>query len=537
MTAVTTTIPASPNPVTLTLEAGSTKVFIGANGAGKTRLGVFIENQLSKKGEAHRIAAHRSLVMNPNVMPPNFDVAMSQLRFGHDGNNKVYKQGGRWGNKPAIALLTDFDHVMKALYAEENSVSVKFRQAHSQNPQTSPVITKLDTLRTIWQDLLPHRELIVEASNVKTAPTGQAAQAYSASEMSDGERVIFYMLGQALLARPNTILIIDEPELHINKSVLAKLWDKIETQRKDCVLIYITHDIEFAASRHAAEKYVIRSYQKEPEQWDIELVPEDTDIPDDVVALIVGSRQPVLFVEGDGGSLDIALYRRVYDAFTVIPVGSCEQVIHTVATFAQRKELHRVGCAGIIDADGRSSEEISTLAAKSIHTLPVSEVENLLLLPDVFVELAKALLFDVSQAQAKLAALKAVVFAKVGSEVDRVSLDYTRRRLDAKAKKIGLASKTIADLEHEFRTATAAIDPTAIFQDMHGILTKAIADSDYETVLRHYDNKGLLAEAAKLLGLNQKSLEEFIGRVLRGRDQGALLLSLTNCLPVPVARS
>lgn len=536
MTIASIEIPTFSNRVTLALDAGSTTVFVGANGAGKTRLGVYIENKISPNLEVHRIAAHRSLSMNPNVMPPNLDVAMNQLRYGHQEDNKSYKLGQRWQRNPATALLTDFDFVMAPLYAEENSVSVQFRQAYRNNPQIPAVTTKLDTLRKIWQELLPHRELIVEASNVKTSPTGKIDKAYSSSEMSDGERVIFYMLGQALLAKSNTILIIDEPELHINKSILAKLWDKIETERKDCVLIYITHDVEFAASRHAAAKYVILSYQDSPEQWEIDHVPEDTDIPDDVVALIVGSRQPVLFVEGEGGSLDIALYRRVYEKFTVISVGNCEQVIHTVETFARRNELHRVGCAGIIDADGRSSKESSLLSTKSIYTLPVSEVENLLLLPNVFIELAKALQFSDIEANNMLQSLKAIILDKVKNELDRISLDYTRRRIDAEAKKIGLKSKTVTELDCEFRAATTAIDPTAIYEEMRDLLTTAMENGDYETILRHYDNKGLLTDAAKLLGYQKKSLEEFVGRALRGKDQENLLSSLTSRLPILVAR-
>lgn len=356
----TTTIPSVQGNMLPTLEAGKSTVFIGANGAGKTRLGVMIENRFQGQAEVHRIAAHRSLHMNTAVQPPSLDRALKQLRYGNAEGGDAHKHGHRWRSNPATAMLSDFDHLIAALYAEENNVSVKFRQLARTNPATQVATTKLDVLREIWQEILPHRSLIVEASDVKTAPAGQLNASYNAAEMSDGERVIFYLIGQALLVQSNTILIIDEPELHINKSVLSKLFDKIESSRPDCSIVYITHDVEFAASRHAATKFVIRAYQKSPEQWDIEQVPEYTDIPDDVVALIVGSRLPVLFVEGDGGSLDIALYRRVFEGFTVIPVGNCDQVIHTVSSFASRKELHRVGCAGIIDAEDDPFRRSST---------------------------------------------------------------------------------------------------------------------------------------------------------------------------------
>lgn len=42
---------------------------------------------------------------------------------------------------------------------------------------------------------------------------------YNSSEMSDGERVIFYLIGQCLAVPENGIIVIDEPELHLHKSV------------------------------------------------------------------------------------------------------------------------------------------------------------------------------------------------------------------------------------------------------------------------------------------------------------------------------
>ena len=43
----------------LPLETGSTVTFCGANGSGKTRLAVYLEDQLELR--AHRISAHRAL--------------------------------------------------------------------------------------------------------------------------------------------------------------------------------------------------------------------------------------------------------------------------------------------------------------------------------------------------------------------------------------------------------------------------------------------------------------------------------------------
>jgi hypothetical protein len=531
-------VPTFQGSIPVNVDAGTSVVFIGANGAGKTRLGVLLDTRLSESGvEVHRIAAHRSLALNPAVIPPSLEVAQNKLFYGYEEGDFNYKFGHRFQSKPEIALLSDFDHVLSALYAENIDVSISYRKsARSGNGQfIDPPPAKIDTVKDIWEKVLPHRELVILGGNLKTkTPDGNE---YSASDMSDGERVTFYLIAQALLAKPDTLLIFDEPELHINRSILAKLWDEIEASRPDCGFVYITHDIDFASSRHAATKYALRAFRRSPsDAWDIELVPEDSQLPDDIVATIVGSRRPILFVEGDGGSLDSALYRRVYDQFTVIPVGSCEQVIHTVAAFSGRAELHRVGCAGLIDADGRTDQEAAYLEAKSVYRLPVSEVENLLLLPGVFLALAAALKFSEVDAQGKLAKLRTVVFARATQQIDGVCLRYTKRRVDAEMKKIGLSGSDISALEANFRHAAANVDPATIFAEAKANLYTAIGMNDYEKVLLAYDNKGLLSDAAKQLGFQQKALEEFVGRALRSDESSGLHSALKHYLPNPVPR-
>ena len=68
----------------LTLKAGKTTIIIGANGSGKTRLAVYLEDKLGEK--AHRIAAHRALNLNPNVDKIPETKARQYLTYGGSGN-------------------------------------------------------------------------------------------------------------------------------------------------------------------------------------------------------------------------------------------------------------------------------------------------------------------------------------------------------------------------------------------------------------------------------------------------------------------
>ncbi len=527
-------VPTLTNPVRISVDAGGSLVLLGANGAGKTRLGVLIEQTLGANSEVHRIGAHRSLVMNTKVQPPSYEIAERRLLYGYEEGVHAHRVGNRWQSHPATALLSDFDHVLAALYADENRTSVLHRQAHLADAKVKPPLTRLDRLKKIWHSLLPQRELLVLDGTIQVKPAAAAGGQYDASELSDGERVIFYLIGQALLTRINSLVIVDEPELHVNRSILPKLWDAIESARKDCAFIYLTHDIEFTISRRGATKFSVNSYMKGPqgESWEIEPIPDDTGLSEEVITKISGSRLPVLFIEGDGGSLDSALYRRVYDGFTTIPVGPCENVIHSVVSFTRHGTFHRLKCAGLVDADGRDGGEVKRLASMNVHVLSVSEVENILLLPKPFLVLTKLLQFDVRAANEKLAELTAHVVKAAQADVERYATDAVRRHIDVAMKMVGLSSKSFADLAKEFAAKIGQIDPATIYAATRKDFEAAIVAKDYPRILKLYDNKGLLAEAARILGVKgRKELEEFVGRVLQNDSGSELLLALKAELP------
>jgi hypothetical protein len=211
-------------------------------------------------------------------------------------------------------------------------------------------------------------------------------------------------------------------------------------------------------------------------------------------------------------------------------------VIHTVSSFAARSELHRVGCAGLVDRDGRSNSEAAYLEAKGVYCLPVSEVENLLLLPTVFLALAKALQFSDGDAQSRLNSLRAFVLTQANQQIDAICIRYTKRRIDAAMKKIGLTGTDPAALDTEFKAAVAGIDAPTLFEEAKSTLTTAITAQEYERVLYYYDNKGLLAELARQLGYQQRALEEFIGRALRSNENAELHAALAGVLPTVTPR-
>ena len=107
----------------------------------------------------------------------------------------------------------------------------------------------------------------------------------------------FYLIGEVLCAPEKSIIIIDEPEMHIHVSLIKRLFDLIENERPDCVFIYLTHSIDFAFSRQNAKKIWAKSY--EDGKWDYEILNEAMPIPEQLYLEVLGSRLPVIFIEGD----------------------------------------------------------------------------------------------------------------------------------------------------------------------------------------------------------------------------------------------
>lgn len=517
------------------LENGGAIIFVGANGGGKTRLAVELEVALELR--AHRISAHRALNLNPEVAKISERQALLGLRTGYanESSSVHHREHNRWGSKRAVGLLNDFDYLIQALFAEQSNTSLNAYNRYKPGAPASTdefKLTKFDKLNEIWSRLLPHRVLHISGDNILVSVPGSDTT-YKSSEMSDGERAIFYMIGQVLVADEHQVLIIDEPELHVHRSIMSKLWDELEAARSDCAFVFITHELEFAAAR-TAQKYIIRDYNPTP-FWSIEPVPEDTGFSEELTTLILGSRKPILFVEGTGSSLDLAIYRCCYPDWTVIPRSSCSEVIHSVVTLRQHAMLTRVICSGIVDADDYDEEDKSYLGQLGIATLPVSEIENLILLPDVSKAIAISEGYAGEELLTRLSALSDKIFESVNSEekIEKVVVLYCKRRIDRILKKIDLSNaKTISAVEAEYVNKTSSLN----IQEIAGYLTEkiqsAIASRDLPELLARYDNKGLVSHAAAYLkSCQQKNFEAWLTRVLRNKSDAGIITAISNHLP------
>ena len=181
-------------------EAGKPVVLLGANGAGKTRFSIKIEelNDLTfnnwnaqESVLIHRISAQKSLSIQESISILDHESSVRSFFIG-DANQYATKSGNRFGSNPATFLLDDFNKALSLLFSEENK---ELQLAHQRDKQAikenstrpEPITTVVEKATEIWNELLPHRKIDLTGNGVHV---NYKSQRYHGKEMSDGERVM-----------------------------------------------------------------------------------------------------------------------------------------------------------------------------------------------------------------------------------------------------------------------------------------------------------------------------------------------------------
>lgn len=518
--------PPSNFPNNSTVEtSGQPLVLIGANGSGKSRMGYFIEQHNQSGRKVVRISAHRALKIPEFAQLYSLEQATNLLETGVINRSYDNKYNGE---TPTVYLQDDYSHLLSALFAQENQRNAHYvnsSRASSNNQKQDVPDSSTDTIIKIWRDILPHREIEFADSKV-TAKSLE--NVYQGKEMSDGERVSLYLVGYCLIAPKNAIIIVDEPELHLHKSLMSNLWSQVESARQDCQFIYITHDLEFAASRTKANKIWIKSFIA-PSKWDWQLVPEVEEIPEELLLQIVGSRKPILFVEGEKGSYDYEVFQYIFPQFTVLPRGGGSKVIESTKALRGNASLHTIEAWGLVDRDYKTPEEIAGLEQNHIKVCDVAEVENLLLTPELIAIVAKhqghqdptefidaATNFVITHLERE--------FEKEISYTSSLEINY---RLNAfNKKKLGLA-----DIKQAVADLAATIDVDAIYERHRALYQRIIDTRDLKAALRHYTNKGLLPNMSNILHLGRGEYDKLIIRLLKTDKKAEIVAALQQYIP------
>ncbi|HDR2159582.1 TPA: AAA family ATPase [Enterobacter cancerogenus] len=474
-------------------------VIIGANGTGKTRLGTWLDLKSPLWEKSLRISAQKSLTMPSSVQPKSIDEALNNLIYGYENGSAIYKINHRWQDeRSATHFLNDFEKLMVYLFSEEMDANAKYtHQSRVSEEKLAPPLTKIAILKEVWESLLPHRELVIGGAKVETRVKGDEVNLYNSSQMSDGERVIFYLIGACLSAPENGVIIVDEPEIHIHKSLQEPLWRTLEAKRTDCLFVYITHDVDFASSQTDAIKLWLKNF--DGKSWEWEEISKEESFSEDLLLEIMGSRRKVIFVEGESGSHDLSLYRILFPNHLIIPRGSCTKVINDIRTLRKLPHFHHLDIIGIIDRDRRVDEEIISLQQDGIYVLPVAEVENLFCTKEIISYCCELLSRDFND---DITLIQKEIFKSFNHEKEnQLSLrviSEVKFRLNALDEK----GKGSEQIKSKIKELIDNIDVDELYFSFECIFDKILQDKNYNDLLKYYNRKSLKDKVGKILGVS-----------------------------------
>jgi len=511
-----------------TLHNDNNIVIIGANGSGKTRLGAWIETNMQNNLAVHRISAQRALNIPDFAQIKNLEQAERMLFYGLENQegNVGHKRGHRWGGDPEIHMLNDYNQLLSTLFARttkrdrEHSKATKASQAYVE-VDDAPI----DVIIQLWQDIMPQREVSFEDGKVMVSKVGQAE--YHGKQMSDGERVTLYLIGQCLCAPDNSIIIIDEPEIHLHKSLMSRLWNKIEEICPNKLFVFITHDLDFAASRKDAKKLWIRNYDGAA-NWIWQEVPEIETIPENLVIEIIGNRKNIIFCEGEKASYDTVLYQAAFPEYHIVPRGGCEKVIESTKAVRANPSLHHLQAFGIIDSDYRTEEEIIALRDADIYTINVAEIENLFCIEPILRIVAANQHLDVN---AKVVEVTTFIINCLTEEFEVQVTNRAEREIQFRLNAYTKAGHTQQGLIEGMTSVLNSIDIAEIYADSRALYQQAIDENSLEKALRLYNRKNLHKRISPLFGLLNSEYANIVVRLLKSDRKAEIVAAIQNFTP------
>ena len=500
----------------------SNVVLIGANGSGKTTFANSIREQLEKTDNGIVIPAQKLLVFPTYNSIPTYKSAFADYESRQKvclDDNQTFK--AEKNDDYPYSLSKQYSEELRILVSALISERLERRNNFCSNAREGDIIhlndfkSNIDEVIEIWNHLIEHRTLLCD--NLGNLQIECGDEKYPAYKMSDGERVIFYVVGRVMLAKESSLIIVDEPEMHLHKAILNKLWDILEEKRKDCMFIYLTHDIDFASTRIANKRW-LKSYSSSTsgifENWEIESI-ADSEIPEALLMKILGSRKKVLFCEGKQGSLDRQIIELLFPNFTITPLASCKDVINYTKAYNKISNKYAVAY-GIIDRDFRTKEQLDKLAAENIYSYDVAEIENLFLIEDFIKGFA-----EYKHEPCDIDNIKTQILALLTRNKEQQISSYLIQRINYNFNESHVRNgKDKTEVEANFNEFVKQIKIEEWYNIRLQELDDVIKTSNYAKVIMLYNNKGLHSIIEKALGISSYNLKalEYLRNSQNARD-------------------
>lgn len=348
------------------LDGAGPIVILGPNGAGKTQLA----QRIAQINQVSAVSAQRRTWVDDSLPVQEERQLLNNIRSHID----------HWRQR-SWQPTEEINFILSNLIQDHTNILTKRNEDAivTGNPLEPVMDTKLILLQGLWQRLFPKRKLEIGGffPKVKRLDAPDGAQPYELRQMSDGERTVLYMAARVMTAEQSVILI-DEPELHMHSKLAIQFWDEAEQLRQDCRFVYITHDLNFALSRRGAAVLIARSGEG------AEMILMDG-IPSAIATEVLGAAtlpfyaKRIFLYEGElGKGFASEFFTAWFDdnETFAIPCGDRDSVCAAVSGL-KTVGVKAAEVIGLIDRD-YYSDEILNAVTDGVKVLPLHEIESVL---------------------------------------------------------------------------------------------------------------------------------------------------------------
>lgn len=493
-------VPKPDGRLEIELKDGQSLFILGRNGTGKSALIHHLASQ------SYQIASG-GVVYLPGSRPSYFESDSLSMTANSRSHFAAHSQG--WDSSPdtRIRPIGGTSRNERAIF-DLQSAEVQYRVEAANEIEiqgaSSPAIARLQAKGSPLDRV---NRLLTQANfSIQTKIIDGELKAlhgknvYSISKMSDGERTALIFISDVIAAKPRSIFLVDEPELHLHRAIITPLISALISERPDCNFIISTHELSLATSQATSPIVLVRGCEwagASVALWDVDLLPDSDRIPEDLRIDLLGSRQKILFVEGTEASRDYPIYAILFPEASIRHRNSCIDVRKAVNGLRQIEEFHHARAFGLVDGDGMSEQFSEKLKSEFVFPLAIHSVESLYYSPEAIASVAQrqaATLSEDSEALVARAHAKALLSLKRDGVAEHLASRVAERILrDQILEKIPNRQDMVASEDEELTISVKSPYPEILIH-----LRSLIDSGDLDAIVARFPirESGLLSDIA-----------------------------------------